>query len=337
MAEIIDIPTEKLEIDPKNIRVDPQLDPEFVESVGEGVRQNLMVRPKPGSEKYLVTVGKRRFLAGKNAGRESFPCKIRGDLEGKDGEAMAESILENVKRRDIPEWRWPDILQDLGDELDLDLTKKSEKRKIARKTGLSYHSVHRYVKILSLPDWVREMMKESEERDLDDWQEALLKKASKRSDSEKEALEGKGIPKDAPSIDEQSETLSSPKKARKRVLGSRVAAGLAESDVFQGIRKESKVEAFRTVLEAVKKGQSGLDDVLDAAETRVAEAEVRGRRKSADRESGSGERQKITVELDKCAYEAAKRMAEEEGWGSVQNAVFMGFVSYVQREGYYER
>ncbi|KXA93107.1 hypothetical protein AKJ64_01350 [candidate division MSBL1 archaeon SCGC-AAA259E17] len=156
---------------------------------------------------------------------------------------MIESIKENVKRLDIPEWGWPDIPQELADELDVDLSKGSVKKKIARRTGLSVPSVYRYAKILDLSDWVREMMKGPGERDLEEWQEPLLKKPSERDEAEKEALEEKGIAGDIPSIVEQSEVFSSSKKAKKEALGSITAAELAKSDVFKGIEKESEVEA----------------------------------------------------------------------------------------------
>lgn len=337
MPDIVDISVEKLELDPENIRPEPVLNPKFVESVTEEIKEPLIVRPKPDSDKYLVTVGKRRFLGGRSGGRDSFPCIVKEELEGEDAKAMTESMVENVQRESIPGEAWPDIIQKYSEVLDVDLSKGSVKKEIANRTGLSTGAVYRYVQILGLPDWVREMTKEPDERDLEEWQEALLKEASERSDSEKEALEKKGISEEAPSVVEESEAISSSGTAEDKMLDIRAASELAESDMFEEIREKSRAEAFRDVLETVEKGSSSVDDILDASQSRVAEDKVKGRKKSVVQEWGSGERQKITIELDKLELEALERMMEEEDLDKRKSAVALALREYFHQEGYYEQ
>ncbi|KXA89193.1 hypothetical protein AKJ61_03380 [candidate division MSBL1 archaeon SCGC-AAA259B11] len=337
MPDIVDISVEKLELDPKNIRPEPVLNPKFVESVTEEIKEPLIVRPKPDSDKYLVTVGERRFLGGKSGGRDSFPCIIKEGLEDENAEAMTESIVENVQRESIPKNAWPDIIQEYGEELGVDLSKGSVKKEIARRTGLSKGAVYRYVQILGLPDWIREMTKKPDERDLEEWQEGLLKDPSERSNSEKEALEKKRISEEAPSVVEESEAIGSSDTAEDEMLGMRAAAELAKSNVFEEIREESRAEAFRDVLETVEKGSSSVDDVLDASQSRVAEDEVKSRKKSVVQEWGSGERQKITIELGKLELEALGRMMEEEDLDKRKSAVALALREYFHQEEYYEQ
>ncbi|KXA99446.1 hypothetical protein AKJ41_05415 [candidate division MSBL1 archaeon SCGC-AAA259O05] len=337
MPDIVDISVEKLELDPKNIRPEPVLNPKFVESVTKEIKEPLIVRPKPDSDKYLVTVGERRFLGGKSGGRDSFPCIVKEELEGEDAKAMTESMVENVQRENIPKNAWPDIIREYSEELGVDLSKKSARKKIARKTGLSIGAVYRYVQILGLPGWIREMTKEPDERDLEEWQEGLLKNPSERSDSEKEALEKEGISEEAPSVVEESEAISSSDTAEDKMLDMSAAAELAKSDMFEEIRGENRVEAFRDVLETVEKGSSSVDEILDASQSRVAEDEVKGRKKSVVQEWGSGERQKITIELDKLELEALERMMEEENLDKRKSAVALALREYFHQKGYYEQ
>ncbi len=95
------IPLEKIRISSQNIRADEpfgdEKDQELIESIkAQGVIQPIIVRQT--GDIYDVDIGRRRFLAAKEAGLEEIPCIIREmTLE----EAMDASISENVFRKDV--------------------------------------------------------------------------------------------------------------------------------------------------------------------------------------------------------------------------------------------
>lgn len=335
MTEVEDIPIEKLEADPANIRERVNIYPSFVEDVGDEVRQNLIVRPKPDSDKYLVTVGERRYKGAKNSERETLPCKIKEDLEGDFYGAMAESMRENTQREPIPKERWPDVVMEFADGVGVDPSKKPGRREIKERTGMSLDSVERYVKIAGLPDYIQEMTREPDFRNLEEWQGALLKKPSNRSDSEREALEGRGISKDRPSIVERSDIIKSADHVRSAKLSIGSAEGLARSETFEKIENKSKAGAFKTAIEGSEVSHTDLERVIDDTAAEVTETEMQKRSKPVGQERGSGGEKKFSVNLDVGEQEAAEEMMEEEGWSGAETAIKIGFLNYAQEEGYY--
>jgi len=95
------IPLDKIRESDLNIRAEEgfgdEKDLELVESIkAQGVIQPIIVRAV--GDIYKVDIGRRRFLAAKEAGLEEIPCIVREmTLE----EAMDASASENIHRKDV--------------------------------------------------------------------------------------------------------------------------------------------------------------------------------------------------------------------------------------------
>lgn len=97
MAEVKRIPVSDLHVDPMNVRSDPQVTKEFINSIESGgILQPLIVRPT--EDGYGVVVGGRRYVAAVNAGLDEIPCEVR---ELSDDEAREISLVENWMRKDL--------------------------------------------------------------------------------------------------------------------------------------------------------------------------------------------------------------------------------------------
>ena len=79
---------------------DEQTLTELADSIRQqGVLQPVGVRPIPGTDRYEIVFGERRYRASLMAGREYIPAVIFDTLSDKEAEEMA--ITENLQRQDI--------------------------------------------------------------------------------------------------------------------------------------------------------------------------------------------------------------------------------------------
>ncbi|GAG75486.1 unnamed protein product, partial [marine sediment metagenome] len=186
-GEVRDIPIEKLEIDPINIRKDLDLVPEFVESIVDlGVLQMPVVRPR-GRYRYGVVIGARRFAAAQSVGLKTLRCDVR---KLSDAEAMTLSMSENRHRKDIPVHRWVKLTIQIYNRLSGTRAKRIEK--IIEKTKLSGASVRDYLNMGGLSPSLQILLKKPEERSKPE-KELVSKIAPVRS--EEKALIGENAPK----------------------------------------------------------------------------------------------------------------------------------------------
>lgn len=137
---IQNINVNKLVNHPDNPRKDLGDLSELIDSIKtQGILQNLTVVPGEG-DTYVVVIGNRRLAAAKQAGLEELPCKI-ADMEYKD--QISTMLLENMQRQDLTLYE-----QAQGFQMMIDLGVPVAK--ICEKTGLSYTTVRRRVKMAEL-------------------------------------------------------------------------------------------------------------------------------------------------------------------------------------------
>lgn len=336
MSEFEWIHREKLEVDPMNIRKEADLDEQIIDSIKEkGIIQNLTVRPKKGVEdKYLITVGKRRFLAGCKAGIEEFPCKVRKELEGDNLEAMAISLVENRHRLNFSNGQWAEALRRLCEEIGLKPGKEETVEKIKEKTGMSRRQIKRYLKIADMPTWFVELTKEPEEQDLPRWIEAISKKPENRSDSEIKVLE------EMCTVHIGSrESVEIPQIELTSITDGLLAEKLARDENFTKMAEETPLEAYRVASEASKKGRKQVKKVIHEEQIKTSEEKVDSesseRKKSIKQQFGQDTR-KVTIELGELEYEAAKKaMEEHERIDDLNQMIIQVFIRYLKRKGYY--
>lgn len=176
--KIHDIKIEKLGVDVCNIRQGSwNYDQELINSVKTaGIKQALLVRPiksQPEGKEYGIVCGSRRYHAALAADLEEVPCQIE---EMDDLEALSTSMIENRQRSDTPTWldiesvgRIYNALQDISHEEKIEY--------IINSTGMSHSTIERYLNIFFLPEEVKGLLRNPDERTTQQSETLLLYQA----------------------------------------------------------------------------------------------------------------------------------------------------------------
>lgn len=117
-----------------------------------GVLQPLLVRPLL-SGGYQLIAGERRWRASRMAGLKEVPVIIR---ELSDSESMEIAIIENLQREDLNPIEEAEGLQALIDKCDY------TQEQVAVSVGKSRPAIANALRLLKLPEEVRQMTKEGE-------------------------------------------------------------------------------------------------------------------------------------------------------------------------------
>lgn len=125
---------------------------ELAESIAQrGVLQPLLVRPKPGAPgQYQIIAGERRWRASQRAQIHEIPVLIR---ELSDADAMAAGLVENLQRENLNVVEEAEGYKRLIEEF------KLSHDKLAEAIGKSRSHITNILRLLQLPDAVREMLK----------------------------------------------------------------------------------------------------------------------------------------------------------------------------------
>ncbi len=123
---------------------------ELADSIRQhGVLQPLLVRPLP-SGGYQLVAGERRWRAARLAGLSEVPVVVK---ELSDTEAMELAIIENLQREDLNPIEEAEGLQALADKCGY------TQEEIAASVGKSRPAIANSLRLLRLPEEVREMTK----------------------------------------------------------------------------------------------------------------------------------------------------------------------------------
>jgi len=151
------IPVEKIYVSPLNVRAeddfgDAEEDKALMSNVRRSdIKQLITVRPD-GNGKYEVILGRRRFLAIKDAVKE-IPCIVRDDWD--DREAVKASLIENlgVLRKDLDPITRAKALKKL---LDMKPNTRGALSSLARELGLPKQTLSDFLKVLNLTPEMQE-------------------------------------------------------------------------------------------------------------------------------------------------------------------------------------
>lgn len=124
---------------------------ELANSIGQsGVFQPIIVR-KSAVKGYELIAGERRFRASKLAGKETIPAIIREF----DEEAMMQvAVLENLQREDLNPLEEAEAYEMLMKNL------KLTQADVAKRLGKSRPYIANYLRLLTLPKLVKEMVQD---------------------------------------------------------------------------------------------------------------------------------------------------------------------------------
>lgn len=124
---------------------------ELAKSIKEsGVFQPIILRkPDPAIDRYEIIAGERRFRASKLADKKTIPAIIR-DFD--DERMMEVAVLENLQREDLTPLEEAQAYQTLMDKLSL------TQAQVAVKLGKSRPYIANYLRLLGLPDEVKDLL-----------------------------------------------------------------------------------------------------------------------------------------------------------------------------------
>jgi len=126
---------------------------ELAASIKEmGVIQPIVVRPNTGGA-YQIVAGERRWRAAKLAGYSMIPAIVK-DLS--DQESLEIALIENVQREDLN-------ALDVAEAYDTLLKRFSYTQEtLAKKIGKERSSITNYLRLLRLPDPVKNLLREEQ-------------------------------------------------------------------------------------------------------------------------------------------------------------------------------
>jgi ParB family chromosome partitioning protein len=142
-------------IEPNPLQPRRQFDSESLEGLAasikaQGLLQPILVRPKDGEEgRYQVIAGERRLRAARMAGLERVPVIVRAV---DDGLALTLTLLENLQREDLRPIELAQGLKELVERFGL------TQAELARGLGVSREHVSNTLRLLKLPEKVRELL-----------------------------------------------------------------------------------------------------------------------------------------------------------------------------------
>ncbi|MFC5543044.1 MAG: ParB/RepB/Spo0J family partition protein [Bacilli bacterium] len=148
------IPLQKLVANPFQPRkkFDDEAIGELAQSIREhGIIQPIVVRKK--GKKYEIVVGERRYRAAKLANLEEIPAIIK---EMTEEQMMELAILENLQREDLTPIEEAEAYQNLIEKLNF------TQDDLAKRLGKSRPHITNMIRLLQLPEEVRQMLNEGQ-------------------------------------------------------------------------------------------------------------------------------------------------------------------------------
>jgi ParB family chromosome partitioning protein len=140
----------KIEPNPYQPRmhIDPEELIEIADSIREkGVIQPLIITKDEDSDKYFLIAGERRLRAAQLAGLKEVPIVIK---ESSPQEMLELALIENIQRKDLnpleEAYAYQQMIEEFGVSQD----------DIAKKVGLNRVTITNKIRLLSIPDEVKE-------------------------------------------------------------------------------------------------------------------------------------------------------------------------------------
>lgn len=132
------------------MRIEPNELIGLADSIREsGVIQPLIVTKDKNSDKYLIIAGERRFRAAQLAGLKYVPIVIK---ESSPQQMLELALIENIQRQDLNPIEEAYAFTQLQDEFGL------PQNEIAEKVGLNRVTISNKMRLLKLPEPVKELV-----------------------------------------------------------------------------------------------------------------------------------------------------------------------------------
>ncbi len=149
----------KYELKISQIRPNPyqprkEFDEKGLEELAESIRENGVFQPilvRKSLHGYELVAGERRLRASKMAGKDTIPAIV---VDFNDRQMMEISLLENIQRKDLTPIEEASAYQQLIRKLDY------TQDELAKRLGKSRTNVANMLRLLSLPDEVKQLVNE---------------------------------------------------------------------------------------------------------------------------------------------------------------------------------
>jgi len=143
------------EVLPNPYQTRTRVDENYLEQLATSIRQHGVLQPvtvRPGPDgKYLLIAGECRWKASKLAGQGAIPAIVR---VVSDQQALELTIIENLQREDLNCMDQAKAFQRLSEEFRL------TQEQIALRTGLKRSTVSNYLRVMKLPEEIRDLLRE---------------------------------------------------------------------------------------------------------------------------------------------------------------------------------
>ena len=141
------------EIHPNPDQPRKSFDSEELDELRDSIRRHGVLQPicvRPAEEGYEIISGERRWRSARLAGLQAIPVVVREDVS--DDEMMELAMVENLQRADLDPLEKARGFQDMMDRLEL------TQEQVAEKVGLRRSTVANHLRILELPDAIRDAL-----------------------------------------------------------------------------------------------------------------------------------------------------------------------------------
>jgi len=118
-----------------------------------GVLEPLLVRLIPGSKRYQLIAGERRFQAAVEAGLEEVPCV---EMTATDQEALELALVENLQRKDLSPFEEAEGYRTLVEKY------RYTHDQVARAVGKSRATVSETLKLLAVPPAIQDLCRHAD-------------------------------------------------------------------------------------------------------------------------------------------------------------------------------
>jgi len=145
-----ELPVDSIKSNPWQPR--QEFDPESLQELAQSIREMGLLQPllvRKAGENYELIAGERRLTAARAAGLVSVPVIVK---EYTDCEALEAALVENLQREDLNIIEEAEGYQALADQFAL------TQEKIAIRVGKSRASITNALRVLKLPEELREML-----------------------------------------------------------------------------------------------------------------------------------------------------------------------------------
>ena len=144
------------DIDPSLSQPRKAFDPEALEQLADSIRQKGLLQPilvTMQGDRYRIVAGERRYRASRLAGLTTIPCLIR---QFSEAEQMEAALIENIQREDLNPIEEAQAIQSLMTHFGY------TQDEAAKKLGKSRPAITNQLRLLSLPDPIRQMVLKNE-------------------------------------------------------------------------------------------------------------------------------------------------------------------------------